>query len=201
MGPSWVQILLMSPVFCFQEIDFIWPPRQTFPEFQRADSNSCSSGKGGNAKTNEEQSRNNSAAQGMVLVPPQGTYIKISLSSSAGTKAPKQVEDGNFRLITRSLEHRPVTSPPTNQKKATQPAALTPSFASKNFSPKPIREFGFFEHDPPILLAWPCNKPSSAPNVQVCLASLCLRHTNLCLVTEPRRVEENLFSLPYTTQG
>ena len=33
-----------------------------FPEFQRADSNSCLSGKGENAETKEEQSRNNSAA-------------------------------------------------------------------------------------------------------------------------------------------
>lgn len=34
----------------------------TFPELQRASSNSCYSGKGGHAKTREEQSRNSSAA-------------------------------------------------------------------------------------------------------------------------------------------
>ena len=40
------------------------PASMTFPELQRADSNSCSSGKGGDAETTEEQSRNNSAALG-----------------------------------------------------------------------------------------------------------------------------------------
>ena len=33
------------------------------------------------------------------------------------TGAPTQVEDGNFRLNTRFLEHSSVASPPTNQKK------------------------------------------------------------------------------------
>ena len=68
---------------------------------------------------------------GRVLVPPQGLYITISLSSSVGTKVPTQVEDGNFRLSTRFLEHRPVTSPPTNQKKVTHPEAFTLNFAYK----------------------------------------------------------------------
>ena len=49
------------------------------------------------------------------------------------TEAPTQVKDGNLRLSTRFLEHRPVTSPPTNQKKVTHPAALTPNFAYKTF--------------------------------------------------------------------
>ena len=94
-------------------------------------------------------------------------------SSSAGTEDPTQVEDGSSRLSTRFLEPRPVTSPATSQKKVTHPAALTPSFAYKNFSPKTIREFEVFEHEPPILLAWPCSKPFSAPNsdILVCLAS------------------------------
>ena len=39
--------------------------------------------------------------QGRVLVPPQGIYTTISLSSSAGAKAPTQVEDSNLRLSTR----------------------------------------------------------------------------------------------------
>ena len=86
-----------------------------------------------------------------------------SLTTWLGTKAPSQVEDGNFRLSTRFLEHCPVTSQPTNQRKATHPAALTPNFAYKNFSPKTIREFGVCEHAPlPVLFAWPCNKPFSA---------------------------------------
>ena len=41
----------------------------------------------------------------------------VSWVSAAGTQAPTQSKDGNFRLSTRFLEHRPVTSPPTNQKK------------------------------------------------------------------------------------
>ena len=45
------------------------------------------------------------------------------------TGTPAQVEDGNFRLSERFLEHRPVTSPPTNQKKVRHPAALTTNFA------------------------------------------------------------------------
>ena len=34
------------------------------------------------------------------------------------TGAPTQVEDGNFRLNTRFLEHSSVASPPTNQKES-----------------------------------------------------------------------------------
>ena len=77
------------------------------------------------------------------------------MSSSAGTKASTQVEDVNFRLSTRFLEHRPVTSPLTNQRKVTHPVALTPNFAYKIFSPKTIREFRVFEHKPPIPMHGP----------------------------------------------
>jgi len=49
----------------------------TFPEFQRAGSDSCCSGKGGDAETREEQSRNDSAALGQVLVPLQGINSNI----------------------------------------------------------------------------------------------------------------------------
>lgn len=52
-----------------------------------------------------------------VLVPPQGIYLTKSLSSAVGTRVPTQVENGNFRLSTRFLEHCPVTSSLTNQKK------------------------------------------------------------------------------------
>ena len=108
-------------------------------------------------------------------------HTSISLSSSAGTKGPTQVEDGKFRLSTRFLEHRPVTSPPTNQKKVTHPTALTPNVAFENSSLKAIEEFRFSEHQPPVLPAWPCSKPLSALNsdILVCLASLCVGHTNL----------------------
>ena len=52
-----------------------------------------------------------------VLAPPQRIHIAISLGSSVGTKAPTQVEDGECMLSMRFLEHRPLTSLPTNQKK------------------------------------------------------------------------------------
>ena len=37
---------------------------------------------------------------------------------SQGNKDSTQVEDVNFKLSTRLLEHRPVISPPTNQKQS-----------------------------------------------------------------------------------
>ena len=57
-----------------------------------------------------EQSVNNGAAWGKVLVPSHEIHITISLSS-AGTNAPTQREDGNFRLSTSILKHQPVISP------------------------------------------------------------------------------------------
>ena len=127
-------------------------------------------------------------------------HTSISLSSSAGTKGPTLVEDGNFKLNTvntRFLEHHPVTSPPANQKKVTHPAALTPNFAFRSFSLKTIREFRVFEHKTPILLAWPCNKPFSAPssNVLVCLASLCVGHTNLGSVILTQHCKSTILKL------
>ena len=44
--------------------------------------------------------------------------------------ATTQVEDGNFRLSTRFLEHCPVALPPANQKRGTRSAALVPNAAS-----------------------------------------------------------------------
>lgn len=43
----------------------------------------------------------------------------ISLNSFAGTKAPTLLGNGNFRLSTKFLEYRPVTSLPTNQRRVT----------------------------------------------------------------------------------
>lgn len=60
----------------------------TFDEFQRVGSNSYKSGKGEDAETREEQSRNNSAALGQGPVPPRGIYITVSLSSSAELTSP-----------------------------------------------------------------------------------------------------------------
>ena len=81
------------------------------------------------------------------------------MSSSARTKAPTQVKDGNFRLSTRFLEHHPVIPPTTNQKEITHLTDLTPNFAYKN-SPKTTREFRCFEHEPPVALIGPAVKLS-----------------------------------------
>ena len=91
----------------------------------------------------------------------------ISLSSPAGTKVPTQVEDSTFRLSTRILEPCSVILPSPNQKKVTCPATLTPNAAYKNSPPKPLGSFGFLEHEPSILLAWPCNKPFFAPDSNI----------------------------------
>ena len=117
-----------------------------------------------------------------VLVPAQGIYIAIwyKLWILLGElSALAQVEDGNLRLSTstwtpdwlkpkgwwlRFLEHHPVTSPPTNQRKITHSADLPSNFAYKNSSPKTTGEFRPFEHEPPIFLAQPCNEPFSVPN-------------------------------------
>lgn len=66
------------------------------------------------------------------------------MSSSVGTKAPSQGEDGNFRLSIRFLEHYSATLSPIHQKKVTHPAALTPNFAFRHFPPqKNTGEFRF----------------------------------------------------------
>lgn len=97
----------------------------------------------------QKQRKNNQEKMGQE---PGGIFIAMS---SAGTEAPTQVEDECV------LEHhRPVTSPPTHQKKVTHPPALTSNFAYKTFTPKTTGDFVFaFEHKPPILLAPPCSKP------------------------------------------
>ena len=68
-----------------------------------------------------------------VLVPTQRNMHSNVFEFFYRTGAPNQVEDGNFRLNTRFLEHSSAASPPTNQKKkkkqVTNPAALTPNVA------------------------------------------------------------------------
>ena len=62
-----------------------------------------------------------------VLFPTQRTMHNNVFEFFYKTGAPTQVEDGNFRLNTRFLEHSSVASPPTNslKKKKKSPAALT----------------------------------------------------------------------------
>ena len=63
--------------------------------------------------------------------------ITMSFEFFYRTGAATQMEDGNFRLNTRFLEHSSVASPPANQKKKkiTNPAALTPNVASCFWGP------------------------------------------------------------------
>ena len=94
----------MQKTFCFsvcrKQSSFSLP---FFPEFQRAGSNSCSSGKGGVAEKREEQSRNNTAALGQGpgsmsrgtqnniselfcrAKPPAGGYSRIQTYTSRGS--------------------------------------------------------------------------------------------------------------------
>ena len=108
----------------------------------------------------------------------------IIFEPSAGIKTLSQIKDGIFRLTTRFLENSPNTLPPTNQKKVIYPALLTPNFVCRKIFPQTIGQFRVSEHKPHVLLALHCNKPISAPNLDilVCLASLCLAH-KFCLVT------------------
>ena len=110
-----------------------------FPEFQRADSKSWLSRRGGVAETKKQLGKN-SAAMGAGSWFLLKEYIfkkkKIPLSSSAGTKSPTQKEDGNFRLSSGSLEHDPVTSPPASKKKACKHQKVTKTLTpSTNESP------------------------------------------------------------------
>jgi len=64
--------------------------------------------KGGDTKTREEQSKNNSEAYGRILVPPQGLYIIIYLSSSAELKFPPNrrcSREDKSVIILRTINH------------------------------------------------------------------------------------------------
>ena len=89
---------------------------QTLPEFQRVDSNRCSLGEVDVRECRKNQQCRYGAESSFHLVLPQRIYIiygTIPLISSVGTKAPIQVEDGNFKLNTRFLEQHPVTTKST----------------------------------------------------------------------------------------
>ena len=60
---NWAQKPFCVPHFLFVG-NRLHSASLTFPEFQREGSNSCLSGKGGDAETRAEQSRNNSASLG-----------------------------------------------------------------------------------------------------------------------------------------
>ena len=94
MGPSQVKILFRVPSFCVGNT--LHSASLTFPEFQGADSKSCLSGEGGTQKQRRGSQEKIVQPWGRVLAPPQGIHRTVSLSSSAGTKAPTKVEDGTL---------------------------------------------------------------------------------------------------------
>ena len=80
--------------------------------------------------------------------------------------------------------HQPIRELCTSWSHTPWPSPLT--WPLKVLCRNPLRSWGLFGHEPPVLLAWPCSKPFSALNsVSVCLASLCIRHSNLRLVPPP----------------
>ena len=52
------------------------------------------------------------------------------------------------------MNHHPVTSIPTNQRKVIYPAALIPNVAFLKTSVKTIKEFGCYEYELSVLFAW-----------------------------------------------
>ena len=69
-----------------------------------------------------------------VLVPTQRNMHSNVFEFFYRTGAPIQVEDGNFRLNTRFLEHSSAASPPTKQKKKNKKTKKT---SHKSCSPHP----------------------------------------------------------------
>lgn len=145
-----------------------------FPELPRADSSSYQLGRGCDETETQERQETTVQPWGRVPAPLQGMHMLVSVSSFAGT--PTQEEDVRFLFPVQAEHEIPVSSPPTNQKRVTCPAALPPHFVYKNFSPRIIEELRVFECEPPVLLSWPFDKTYSAPdyNLLVCLASLCI---------------------------
>ena len=92
------------------------------------------------------------------------------------TKSSTQVEDGNFRLSTRSLEPQP-SYLTTIQSEINHPGAPTSYVPMKTSPPKP-RVWGFCSWTT-SLLAWPCSR-FSAPKSQ-CFSSFGLTVHRACL--------------------
>ena len=108
----------------------------TIPEIKSADSNNCQSEEERNAEIKKENSGNNSVEWNRGLVPAQGIYLTISLSSSAGNKAGNLVENGNFMLSTGFLGYYPVALPLTSQQKVyTEWKIMNTLISSQNDTP------------------------------------------------------------------
>ena len=80
----------------------------------------------------------------------------------------------------------PWTQPVTSYQPIRGGSHILQSLPPLEFCLKNHPGFRSFEHELPILLAWPCNKlfsPSDS-SILVCLASMCVRHTNLSSMTK-----------------
>ena len=100
-----------------------------------------------------------------------------------------------FFMVQLSHPYMTATSPSANQRSATSPSAnqrivhslitnsmtRIPHPAFKGALLKPLGSSEVLRVEATHLLAWPCNKPFSAPNsnISLCLASLNIRHMNL----------------------
>ena len=177
---------------------FIQPP-ETFPEFQKADENSFLIERG----ENEERRSNQKAVVqlwGRILAPHDATLGQYLWALLRELRPPPRWR----KVASGCLEPCPVISPPANQDRVTQrqptphPPILPVETSQRNRQGAPA-----FGSAATTVLAWPCNRPSSAPNtdVSVCLASLCVGHVNLSSVTksEETRSAPCQPSLPWTT--
>ena len=108
---------------------------------------------------------------------PPGIHFTMYLELPCRNLGTTRVEAGNSRLSTRLLDtsllsyHQPIRRQSHTLQSSPQILLI-----KKNTFLKTISEFGFFEHEPTVLLAWPCNKPFSFINsnisILVSLASL-----------------------------
>ena len=198
MGPYWVQKPFCVPCFLFVGKRF-QPPRPSlsskghFKQLLTRRVRECRN----KGKAVQKQQCRDGAGSWFLLrgyTEQSDTYLWVLLQELSPRT---EMEEGNLRLSTGVwnphwlepegwwLRFPNTTLLPPNQsirRRSHNPADLPASFAYKNSSLKPTGEFGSFEHEPPILLAWPCNKHCPAPT-PTCLASLCIRHTNLVLTT------------------
>ena len=168
-----------SHVPCFWVVGKrLWPPR---PSWSSKGQILTVSHQGSEEIQKQEKKKSSQETrvqqQSRVRVPPQSVYKLVPLSSSTETNVLTQVKDG----LQRFLEYHSPTTPPTNQKKGTHLATLTPNFALKNSYLKTIRKFGLLSMSCPFCLLGPCHKPFSTPHsiILVYLASQCTRHVKL----------------------
>ena len=142
----------MFYVFYFLSVEYRFHSASlTFPEFQRVDSNNCQSGKGGDTETEEKQ-LNGGTPLRQIPVPTQRNMHNNVSEFFYRSGAPTQVEDGNFKLNTRFLEHSSICFT-TNQSKKKSDKPCSPH-------PKCCLLFLGTSDDHPIRSVWPLSSSS-----------------------------------------